>query len=790
MRSFLRRYWQIFAVAFGPLLLLWLALFAAQLQTALIIAKPSKLILDRQQRFLGEVLGEHEHRGYWPLPALLPKRIVLATIETEDRHFYQHAGIYWPSVGRALWQDLSSFKVVSGASTIAMQLARLQHAPGPRSLGAKIREASEALLLIRRYGHDAVLRQYLTHAPYGNRVRGAVYAARYYFAKPVEDLSWLQAAYLAALPQAPGRMNPYHSRGRALGLRRAHRILHQLHRRGLIDDETLRQALASDLYLNPKQHRDPSSLHALLQLSAQAAQRPDLTLTATLDQHLQSEVHQILASGVKSLRSRSISNGAALVVDHRTGEVLAAVGSVDYFAKEARGAINFLQVKRSPGSTLKPFIYALALDSGNDTAASEFSDTMMAVVSEGGRSYLPSNIGGQYYGPLLLRQALGNSRNIPALRLLSEIGLDSTLQLLQRGGVTEVSLDPSAYGLGLALGNLPVTVRELAQLYTAIAQDGRVRPLRDFIDDDKTPGVALFSAASAAIIRNILSDDSARIPAFRPGNALEFMDFAVAAKTGTSQGYRDAWTVLLSDRLIVVVWMGNHDWSRSNHVGGATAAKTAHQIMLRVMREVDPHIPPAPAFLPPSHWVQREVCPLSGGLAGPHCPHRRSEFFSPGSEPVEVCAYHRSLDVDKRNGLRASPSCAKRFVRAQVGVDLPQRYQRWARHQHLDLLPTQYSPLCSERGQEPLSLKITSPRDHSRYLWDPDTPSTFSSLRLSATVHPWDEPIVWIVDDKPLTEVSFPHDAWLPLTAGKHRIQAAFKRRSQRSQMVEIVVEN
>jgi penicillin-binding protein 1C len=212
------------------------------------------VLLDRRGRFLGEVFGAKESYGFWPLPPSLPTKVVVTTLETEDRFFYEHDGVAWRSVLRAAWQNVSNRRVISGASTIAMQVARIQH-PRSRTLFAKLHEGAEGLLLVRKHGHDAVLRQYLTIAPYGNRTHGIVRAANLYFDKPIDDLSWLQAAYLAALPQQPSRMSPWKKDGHARAMARALRILTQLHQRGVIGDEDLHVALTSDLALS--KHRCP-----------------------------------------------------------------------------------------------------------------------------------------------------------------------------------------------------------------------------------------------------------------------------------------------------------------------------------------------------------------------------------------------------------------------------------------------------------------------------------------------------------------------------------------------------
>ncbi|MBS1153536.1 MAG: Multimodular transpeptidase-transglycosylase, partial [Myxococcaceae bacterium] len=415
----------------------------------LITHSPSHLLLDRRGRYLGEVPSSNDALGYWPLPAVLPQKIAIATIETEDRHFHDHAGVHLPSIVRAVLQNLRNFRVVSGASTLPMQVARMQH-PASRSLWAKAREAGEALLLIRTHGHDVVLRQYLTLAPYGNRAHGVVRAARLYFDKPAEDLSWQQAAFLAALPQQPGRMSPWTDEGRERALKRSRRILQNLRDRGVITPEEYRQATISNLGLVPRPARKPEAMHAVLAWSREL-RKPGAPLiaTATLDLDLQKIAARAVRENLRRLHWLNATNSAAVVTDVTTGEILAYVGSADYFDEDAKGAIDFLQTKRSPGSTLKPFIYALALEKGSHTAASELPDVPTEFPTLSGGAYVPENMTHTFLGPMLLRQALGNSRNIPALNLLSEVGVEHTLELLERGGVRGVDWSPDRYGLSL-----------------------------------------------------------------------------------------------------------------------------------------------------------------------------------------------------------------------------------------------------------------------------------------------------------------------------------------------------
>jgi len=245
-----------------------------------------------------------------------------------------------------------------------------------------------------------------------------------------------------------------------------------------------------------------------------------------------------------------------------------------------------------------------------------------------------------------------------------------------------------------------------------------------------------------------------------------------------------------SDRLLVGVWVGNHDWRRMNRLGGVTAAAGAlHQIMDTLMPGHRPHIPVQISFAPPEGYAARSVCPLSGKVAGPECPNHRVEYFAPGTEPYETCPYHRKVEVDRRNGLLATGRCPERFVDERVLVDLPVRYEFWARAQHLELAPKQTSPLCGAAPDtRPPALTIAEPRNKARYLYDPDTPKEFSTIRLAARVWPRSEEIVWIIDGVPVAKVGYPHEFRWPIEKGRHVIEAAMVQRGKTARPVTVVV--
>ncbi len=751
--------------------------------------EPSRLVVDRRGDFLVEAPGYKGRWGYWPMPYSMPRKILCATLATEDRNFYHHSGVYLPSVIRAAWQYISNGRVVSGASTIAMQVARLQH-PAPRTIWNKLREMAEASLMVGQEGHERVLRQYLRIAPYGNRVRGAARAARYYFQKPVEDLSWLQAAFLAGLPQSPGRMNPYDPKGLERAMARARRILENLHRYGFINKDELENSFSSNLELLPRPSRPDFAMHAALKWSRLARKKPGLIQSASLDLKIQKKVKKIVQRAKKRLTWRGVGNIAALVLDRASMQVLAWVGSCDYFDEDPRGAMDFIRIRRPPGSALKPFIYALAMDAGLITAATELADIQVEFVRSRNVPYRPSNIGHGFLGPILARDALANSRNIPALEVMSRLGVDRALDFFSSAGVGRIRHEPGEYGLGLVLGNLPVNLEELAGLYGVLANRGKYIPLADFLGDDEKIPVpkTLISESTAELVANILADPEARLPTFKRGSALEF-DYAVSVKTGTSQGYRDGWAVGFSDRLLVGVWVGNHDWRRMNRVGGMSAARILHRIMDKLMIDYRPFQPVAEQAPIPEGYVARTVCLASGLIAGAHCPHHRIEYFRPGTEPVQTCGYHREVALDRRNGLLATRDCPSRFVIKRNMLTLPERYSSWSRQGHIDVAPTRPSPLCAGGEFDHPFVSITEPKTGSRFIWDPDTPREFATLKIAAKVIPATQPVVFLVDDVPVAKADYPYEFRWSITPGRHTIRAAMLNTAHESLPVTITVD-
>jgi penicillin-binding protein 1C len=364
--------------------------------------------------------------------------------------------------------------------------------------------------------------------------------------------------------------------------------------------------------------------------------------------------------------------------------------------------------------------------------------------------------------------------------------------------VRGIDWSPGRYGLGIAIGNLFVTLEELAGAYALLANGGRrvgltrLASVAEVQRSAGSPAEQLLPAEVAALVSHVLADPLARRPAFTPGGPLDF-EGAVAVKTGTSQGHRDAWAVAYDERLLVAVWVGNHDWRTTNGLTGASAAAPIAHGVFEEIQALRPQLRPAgerSAWPLPPTVVRRTVCALSGALAEPDCPQRQEELFRAGSEPVETCTVHRRVRIDRRNGLRAGSGCDRRFVAEWPMIDLPPEYGPWARAAHLEVAPKAESPLCPSREPEPgpAKVRILSPRPPARILLDPETPPALATLKLAARVTPAEEEIVWLVDDAPVARVGWPHEARWRLVAGRHVIRAVALRGGQ-SAPVTVTVE-
>jgi len=729
---------------------------------------PTLLVRDRAGRFLGELPDPADDRlGFWPLERV-PERVAAATLAIEDRRFALHPGVDPVALARAAWQNLRTGRRVSGASTLAMQLARLQH-PGARGYLRKGAEAATAVALTLRHGREAVLRHYLRIVPYGHRIHGIGYAARRYLDKPVEDLSWAEVAFLAAIPQSPARLDPLDPRGRARAIERARRILARLAERGEIGGADLEAALdeLASLRLPWPAVRPVEALHPLLALGERLPETRRWSaplVTTTLDLELQRAAERLAERAVAEAPG---ANAAILVVERGSWRVAAAIGSAGYFDGERAGAIDYLRVPRSSGSTLKPFLYALALDRGAISSHRILDD-----LGPGPGGIV--NADGRFLGPLLPRVALANSRNVPAVALLERVGADPFYAALGSLGLHRYDGPAARYGLGLAIGSLPVTLERLVGAYTALAGDGVPREPVWLAGESAETGERFVSETSARLVTSFLADPQARLPTFPRLGFTEY-PFPVAVKTGTSSRYRDAWTVAWSARWLIGVWIGHPDERpMAGGTGYRLAARLAREFFERLEAERFDGLDGAP-LPPPRGFVEERLCAATGLRATAACDRVALEWIA-ADEPLATCPAHRRVAVDRRSGALASAGTPAREVEARVLVDLPARYAAWLRAQGAGSLDAALARAAAPGVPETVAIELLSPEPGIRLLFDPEAPRERNTLALRAAVEPRLAQLVWYVDGRPVATVEPPYTARWPLAPGEHCARRALDR--------------
>ncbi len=775
-----KRRWSLFALAVVAVFLfgLWLVNLRDQIEFAEYV--PSHLFEDRKGRFLSESDGDR--LGYWDVETGANTRMQACILAIEDHRFWQHQGIDLRALFRAFANNLSG-QSRQGASTIAMQVARMQK-PGERSYFRKIGEMFIARGLTQSFGREAVLNQYLRIVPMGNRIHGVSYAARRYFHKPLQDLSWAESALLASLPKAPGTMNLYQRQGRELARARARIVLGRVLEMGWIDKDAYQYALDHLNYLEIpiRETRPFHSMHAIFRLQQQADQqniKRNKPIRASLDLDLQAKVDEWANDTVVSYRGQGAGNVALIVMDIQSNHVLAYVGSSFYDDTNHAGSINYANLKRSTGSTIKPFIFASALASKTIRANEILPDLPLHIVHPSGH-YSVSNYDDDYLGPLIVRRALANSRNIPAVEVLKRLGLAYLFEEIRGLGLVEQSDRPERYGLGLAIGGLYCSLEQLLPAYAALGQDGRFAPLIWFTDD-RVNKQQVIDTNAARQVTLFLSDPQARLPSFPRMGPLEY-PFPVAVKTGTSQGFRDAWCVAYSDKYVVGAWLGDKDWLKMNRVGGLAAAGLVHKVMSHLHPQESRGIQTVPFKIADDHEAVT-VCGWTGLRATSRCGSNMTEYFEEGSQPVPMCGAHVDVAIDRQNGQQAESWTPAERVVVRESLALPPEYAVWADRRHLA------PPPQSQIGVPIVRLAVQTPTSGSRVFMDPEIPRRFQSLALRAEVEPRVPQIEWWVDGELFSRSSYPYEARWPILTGQHVIVAKLPHAFAASEPVSIFVD-
>jgi penicillin-binding protein 1C len=704
---------------------------------------PSELLLRRGASSLtvtdasGAILRQTATAGggreTWVPLDRISNHLVDATLAAEDRRFWDHGGIDPIGVLRAAWLDIKGLRMAYGGSTLTMQLVRVLEPkahPGRRGFCDKVRESILAARIERAAGKREILEQYLNRVYYGNGAWGAEAASRLYFGKPALALSIGEAAFLAVLPRGPRVYDPY--KHIAVARKRWSHVLELMQKQGQITDQD-RSLIERTPLVIMREHPDFRAPHFVDYVRAELDEdeRTGAEVVTTLDASLQGRIEVAVAEHLQSI-GQHVGQAALVILRSSDGAILAMIGSRGYFDAEHDGAANAVTIRRRPGSTLKPFVYALALERGDGPATLSYD----VVLPGDRREAYAADV--KQHGPARYREALAGSYNLSAVHTLQRVGVPSLVSRLRMAGLSTLDKEDRSYGPGLAVGEAEVRLLDLAAAYAAFGNEGRtvvpfavrsvalpgqvarVRPARS--------GAGIFSPEVSYLVFDMLQDPDARRPMFGSDVPMQ-LPFPVALKTGTTRAYTDNLAFGVTREYTVAAWAGNFDGSPTDHVmamrGAAPLVRAAYVAIAARFG------PPTAPSRPPS-IVSAEVCPISGLRPGPACPTHKREKFLDGTVPADTCDWHREID-------------------GQVETLYPKEVAGWYRAR-------------LHRPEPHGGLEILSPARGSHFSIDPGRPLAHQVPPLEAFPFDRQADIRWTIDGTPA-------EAFVP-SAGAHRVEA------------------
>ncbi|BAQ59791.1 multimodular transpeptidase-transglycosylase [Geminocystis sp. NIES-3708] len=677
---------------------------------------------DRNGLPLGTILTrDQNHTSVITLDQVSPI-FIKAILATEDAEFYHHGALDFKAIIRSIYQAIESKKVISGASTITMQLARMLE-PSSRTLPAKFKEIWLSWRLTAGMDKNAILQAYINRLPMGSNIYGLEAASRIYFGISAKDLNLAQASILAAIPNNPTYLNPYI--GWEYLKRRQKYVLKRMTKEGYITTNQAREAYQEKIPLQSRQQGIIAAPHFLFWVTSQLPVNHPSQIQTTIDLPLQKFVETQAKEVIRSLKSHNVHQAAALVIDNHTGEILAYVGSTDYFGVDELGNNDGVQALRQPGSTLKPFLYQLALEKRLIHGNTVLADVPTHYAIPGAKLYSPSDYSETFSGPVRIRVALANSLNVPAVRVLEKVGVENFLTRLQKLGFEHLNQSPEYYGLGLTLGSGEVSLWELARAYRIMAQKGTQNLDLQTITNQPQPTNFKLSkdTSSWSLVTDMLSDRHARAKAFGVNSILN-LPFPSAVKTGTSSNFRDTWTIGFTSDYTVATWVGNFDGQPMRQVSGVMgAAPLWNRILLHLHEQKTPQ-----PFDLPVGMIKRPICALSGLKPTPYCPSIVQEYFY----PQDLSDYENKPDIFYQSTSDNNNSSSD--------LNLPSEYNEWLAKQPLsDLMPT--------------NLRILSPRNGDVFLLDSDKNHQQKlEFQLGGKIN---EPVeLWLNNQKIATNVS------------------------------------
>ncbi|VVA50578.1 Penicillin-binding protein 1F [Serratia ficaria] len=738
----------------------------------------SSVYYDRHGALLRITLANDERYRLWtPLDAVSPLA-VRGLLLHEDRWFYYNPGFNPIGLMRGFWRSYVAGGKMQGGSTISMQLARMRWHLNTRTPGGKLLQVLRAIQLELSYSKRDILEAYLNYAPYGRNIESIGAASLIYFGKAPRDLTLPEALTLAVLPQSPSYRLAPKTGVLGIALTQARSRLFQRWQNVYATDGSQRALFRLPLALRQPEQMPYIAPHFIEQLRRQTQQlvRRDTRVDTQLDARLQRLVERQVDAFIARNQSRGIHNAAVLLVDSRDMGVRALVGSADYYNRPIQGQVNGTNAKRSPGSTLKPFIYALGMEQGVLHPM-----TILKDVPSSFGAYAPENFDRRFLGPVTATDALNFSRNIPAVYVASQLRQPTFYQFLRLAGVANMASE-NHYGLSLVLGGGEVTAQELAKLYALLANRGELRPLRMLRGEAQTPPVRLLSEEASFITLDMLRQHR------RPGDTLaqRSSSLPVYWKTGTSWGFRDAWSVGIFGPYVLVVWEGNFDSRGNNALVGAEAAAPLFFNIVDSVNASDP------ALQESKHaWPKRlrrvDICLASGDLPTPWCRQKGKTWFIPGKSPIKVDSVYRPVVLDIHSGEVACPPYDPAETRTEVfefwPSDLANVFAQAG-------LPKRAPPLnrCRDNGiavggNPP---RITSPLKNTTYTLRQSQQGR-DKIAFNAVTDADSKTLYWFVDDIYLgSSASKKAIDWRPVNNGQYRIRAVDDRGRADSRLVTI----
>lgn len=774
------------------ILFLFLIFFYFSLPKPLFSSPTSFVIEDRDGRLLGASIAKD---GQWRFPATeaVPEKFSKCITTFEDKRFYYHPGIDPFALIRAIFQNTRGKRVISGGSTISMQVIRMSRNK-PRTTWQKIIEAFLAIRLESGYSKAEILQLYASNAPYGSNVVGLDAAAWRYFGREPEQLSWAEHATLAVLPNAPALVHPGRNRQALLAKRNA--LLDKLVNNGTITTETAELAKLEPL---------PDKPHPLPQLAPHLLARfkkehpklgVEITRTTTsLDGNLQEQVSNIVNRYHHRFKANGINNAAALVLDVESGEALAYVGNVDNRSEaDIEGYVDIVNALRSPGSTLKPLLYAAMLTDGMI-----LPHTLIADIPTQIGGYTPQNYDLGYDGAIPASRALSRSLNIPAVKMLQQYKYQRFHSFLKQSGITTLTRPADFYGLSMILGGCEVTMWQLAGTYASMARSlNHYEPNQgEYRTGDYHPPTYLLQQATrdsdVAKERSAVMDHASLYFTFqamnevmRPGEEVLWEQFSstkkIAWKTGTSFGFRDGWAIGLTPEHVVCVWVGNADGEGRP---GLTGIETAAPILF----DIFDLLPAVPWFSPATErMINTAVCPQSGHLAGEDCPNPENLYVPAAGFKSTLCPYHRTIHTNTAQTHQVNTNCtaAAEIQRVKWFV-LPPAMEFYYKNRHSDYqeLPP-FAPGCQTEDTIQI-MEMIYPRNNSKIYIPLEIDGKRGNVVFSAAHRNSGSRIFWHLNNGFVGETAYPHQMARTIEPGKHRLTLVDEAGNRLSQTFEIL---